>query len=676
MDKTSMKRAKPRTTNRHIHKKQQQPVTGFKKSKKEKVRTLSSMGCNLDRHSHKSISNNKKVFNECNGVDHASVPRKIRSAMNKRGRESILTDSEKLKYGMESAQKDSIKKSKKQVELGPITKDEQEVAETLYALAGMFPTNDENELDCESLPKKLSGSQDQEESGNVIYQGANEDANVIAESSSKGAVKISSLSETIGVEVKQIDLPGSEDFSVATHSTAAKVNLQGVSMMVKRSENDVKAELHDSELCLGMGLNASKQSQNSRIEGKLDVEYETAGGIDCKQEQHIMKYEREKEGLTLWTGSTQRASAATNASYSLSSAAAKAPHWLDAAISNSKHDLMESGSSGGKISKTSVHKKSWKSCAAHVHISQLIRSLELPKQQVAKEPELYECGSIRVQHQASKCGALTEAQNSNRTRNGNAFAPRTVQSASLKNFPENKNGVLQQQCHFLDISLSQPSPTPVKYAPQSQSFNFLSSSAGCNGLKVDDCLIKVGNRLGPFSKSQVPYFRSIQQQHGLMAIPTTSNQYTSTSYLDQPPTAGPQVRLQQPHYYGTPLCGTHYSSTNSYKQQYQNIWAAQLVTQGGSGGVNSNLMRVQYPNWQSGRHETGVVNPGVQVMVPYHSLASLESLGSKMTSISDQQPFTPASSIPLSRTNGLEEIRGRFHGNGASSLQLLCDERI
>ncbi|KAL5095825.1 hypothetical protein RYX36_000152, partial [Vicia faba] len=127
---------------------------------------------------------------------------------------------------------------------------------------------------------------------------------------------------------------------------------------------------------------------------------------------------------------------------------------------------------------------------------------------------------------------------------------------------------------FLSIS-----PTPAKYAPQSQSFNFLSSSAGCNGLKVDDCLIKGGNRLGPFSKSQVPYFRSIQQQHGLMAIPTTSNQYTSTSYLDQPPTAGPQVRLQQPHYYGTPLCGTHYSSTNSYKQQYQNIWAAQLVTQ-------------------------------------------------------------------------------------------------
>jgi hypothetical protein len=137
-----------------------------------------------------------------------------------------------------------------------------------------------------------------------------------------------------------------------------------------------------------------------------------------------------------------------------------------------------------------------------------------------------------------------------------------------------------------------------------------------------------------------------------------------------------QVRLQQPHYYGTPLCGTNYSSAISYKQQYQNFWAAQLVAQGRS-GVNSNVMRVQYPNWRSGRHETCAVNPGgAQVMLPHHSLASLESLGSKITSTSEQHPFTLASSIPISRMNGVEESRGRFHGSCASSLQLLCDERI
>lgn len=58
--------------------------------------------------------------------------------------------------------------------LGPITKDEQEVAETLYALAGMFPTNGgfnaENAVDRESLPKN-SVSQEQEESTNATFQG-------------------------------------------------------------------------------------------------------------------------------------------------------------------------------------------------------------------------------------------------------------------------------------------------------------------------------------------------------------------------------------------------------------------------------------------------------------------------------------------------------------------------
>ena len=76
-------------------------------------------------------------------------------------------------------------------------------------------------------------------------------------------MKISSLSETVEVEVEQIDLPGSEDFSVATQNTAPKGNLEGVSMMVKRSENDVKSELHDSELCLGMGPVALIVSKNN-----------------------------------------------------------------------------------------------------------------------------------------------------------------------------------------------------------------------------------------------------------------------------------------------------------------------------------------------------------------------------------------------------------------------------
>lgn len=101
-----------------------------------------------------------------------------------------------------------------------------------------------------------------------------------------------------------------------------------------------------------------------------------------------------------------------------------------------------------------IHKKSWKRCAAHVHISQLIQSLEVPKGQVAKEPELYECHQIRV-------------QNSNGASKVTISAAGTVHSASMGNFLETKNDILQQQCHYPDISQAPP-PTPGVYGPQKQ----------------------------------------------------------------------------------------------------------------------------------------------------------------------------------------------------------------
>lgn len=76
-----------------------------------------------------------------------------------------------------------------------------------------------------------------------------------------------------------------------------------------------------------------------------------------------------------------------------------------------------------------------------------------------------------------------------------------------------------------------------------QNFNFLSLSAGSNGLKADNNNNnKIGSRLEPLSKLQMPYFQSLAQQHGVvMPIPVAQSQYASTSFLDQLSVAGPQV---------------------------------------------------------------------------------------------------------------------------------------
>ncbi|RDX93621.1 hypothetical protein CR513_24085, partial [Mucuna pruriens] len=729
------------TARRHINKQQQSqstssrgrnliPATGLnasrgdlefsEKSKKEKVRSLSavakalSMGCRVS-HSQKPTKKFKlprKFVKDCNGVDHASVPRKIRTAVKKRGRESVLGDSEKVNHrmnGIESPQKEGIKKSKKQrspgwstrqVLPGPITKDEEEVVETLYALAGMFPGNNgsnaKSELESESLPENSTVLQDQEESqsanATVEASGTTQDA---GEGSPKGCRKISSLDETIGQE--QIDIPESAKFLVATHSTVPKINMQVVPVMV-RSENGGKVASRDSELSLEMGLNVPTQPHISHFGRKSDVEFQTAGGIDCKQEQHIIKYQKEtgmlEDEMYLLPAKVQHCGQACLRLHQLGlvllicrsqihsplfilfwSSAAKAPDWLNTAIGASKQDLMESCSSSGKISEIVSHKKSWKRCAAHVHISHLIRSLEVSKRQVGKEHELYdECHQMRA-HQGSKCGVLMEAQDLNWLRSGNSSATGTVHSATTSNSRETKNGILQ---HGLYHHISQAPPTPGVYGPQKQSFNFLSLSTGGSELKVNESFNRGESKLEPLSKSQVPYFQSLQQQHGLMPI---QSPYAST-FLDQlPGVGGPQVRVQQqqPHYYGTPLRGTHYSSTVSYKQQHQSFWAVQLAAQGGS-AVNCSIVRAQYPNWQSGRHDSSVASSCAQV-IP----ASLEAFGSKITSISEQHLFTLASS--RSRANGqdiylpssvCEESKGRFRSSksGTPSLQLLCDERI
>lgn len=73
-----------------------------------------------------------------------------------------------------------------------------------------------------------------------------------------------------------------------------------------------------------------------------------------------------------------------------------------------------------------------------------------------------------------------------------------------------------------------------------QNFDFLSLSTGGSGLKVNNNYNKVGNRLEPLSKLQVPYLQWLEQQHGLMPFPMPQSQYAST-YRDQISVPGPQV---------------------------------------------------------------------------------------------------------------------------------------
>ncbi|XP_073019245.1 uncharacterized protein [Primulina eburnea] len=93
-----------------------------------------------------STSNNKKfklprkLLDERCAVNHAAIPRKLRSAIKKRGLESMPNSKKqnRLYDGVETLRKSGAKKSRLNMKQGHITKDEKEVAETLYLLANMF----------------------------------------------------------------------------------------------------------------------------------------------------------------------------------------------------------------------------------------------------------------------------------------------------------------------------------------------------------------------------------------------------------------------------------------------------------------------------------------------------------------------------------------------------------
>ncbi|XP_013621243.1 PREDICTED: uncharacterized protein LOC106327602 [Brassica oleracea var. oleracea] len=119
----------------------------------------------------------KKSLKESNGVvhPHASVPRKLRSAMKKRNLESVSNLSSPSKRlnrsitGIESLNMDLVNKENQETDAKAIvvsksmmiSKDEEEVAETLFGLADMF--NEAGSVDKETCDALLSDDDDDKE---------------------------------------------------------------------------------------------------------------------------------------------------------------------------------------------------------------------------------------------------------------------------------------------------------------------------------------------------------------------------------------------------------------------------------------------------------------------------------------------------------------------------------
>ncbi|XP_048226976.1 uncharacterized protein LOC8274655 isoform X2 [Ricinus communis] len=643
----------------------------------------------------------KQIFDDCNGVDRVSVPRKLRSAMKKRNRESIsppsFPDSKKLNHStgvVESSKRIGAKKFKTNLKQnwsmkhsisGPITKDEEEVVETLYALAGMFPDNEldtKTKLDSASLDASPSALPEASENHPPKEDsvGIKEDLNVLCPLRANEAVNpVSDVEKShedivkfhflIGPSICELsDFPSSEAVQGELDSSVAQVNLP--KMFVKHEEQ--KSPSNAVKYCFPSGshqdmgkLKQTVKLEISQLDRKSDTALELTTTIGTQlDQQHLIN---ESKSNSSWPGLSSTVSSTFCRDSLSQSFAAKIPAWLNTTTS---HGPVLSDSSTGKLSKVPTDRRSWKRCAAHVYISRLIRVLEVPE---SKESLQLPSNQLRP-HEILKQGVLMTINDFNSNDlNGVASASSLINKIK-KNPSDAKSGNLQ---HLrLRQDHSQPALSCGVYTSQKQGCNFLSLSAGGGGIETS--LSGAGHGSEPSAQLQVPY----NAQHPTIMPFSMSQAQYAPAYPDQfSAAAAQQAQLQLPPHFSSPYCGPHANpkALTKQQQQQQRFWAAQLAAQFRNNGTSSTV--TQFPSWQNGRQDSNTLMPFFS-----SSPSTLEVLGHKYPQVSQQQQQQfMAITLPHARMKRQDHHLSSVYedsgvgfraGGGALPLQLLCNERL
>ncbi|XP_010540178.1 PREDICTED: uncharacterized protein LOC104814031 [Tarenaya hassleriana] len=307
----------------------------------QEVRHQQDMGFEIEASSKKSKLP-KRNFKDTNGVVHASVPRKLRSAMKKRKLDSVSRASKKLnmfKTGVESP-KGCVKKERLDMEskivTDPISKDEEEVVETLFTLAEMFPgteSADRTSRSEDALPDKKEAKPEtiKAEVDPILVPEAEP---TIGESRGKA---VSVMSSAEAKQNGEMPVRQAEIFSSSTGTLDFLGRLKQGSVNVTEA-TEMKIDIALAMKAIGTKLTAS----------------DTGSKNSC--------------GLALWPGLS---STINPGAHLLSKpSAVKVPPWMSGSASS------PSKKASFRSDPLRVQPKKLKRCASHIYISRLIRVLQ------------------------------------------------------------------------------------------------------------------------------------------------------------------------------------------------------------------------------------------------------------------------------------------------------------
>ncbi|KAL0325863.1 UNVERIFIED_CONTAM: hypothetical protein Sradi_5155600 [Sesamum radiatum] len=608
---------------------------------------MGSVGFDGEDESQPSTSNGKKyklprtLLEGCGTVDHASVPRKLRSAIMKRGRESVtppLPISKKqynVSNGVERLRKDGAKKSKMNMKQGHITKDEEEVAETLYALAGMF-----SDVKKDNMPELQDETPE-------IKSPAIPDAGSLSAVADTG---LQALQEESHKMSSKVTLEAASHPPDVMDSTAQVLNFQfsGDAQQPQSIKQPATASTSgvQSDLSLDRRPMISTPDMNPSGERAIAPEQATAS----QNGKHFYPMDDKNNGAL--SSETQRSHI-------------RIPAWFENTNHASQPCATEDSITAEKCTQAAAgSKRTWKRCSAHVHISRLIKVLQVSetKEGLLERPtRLTTCVGAELQPPVSTHNQMT-GMNSGVPFNG------VTSSTAEKDSAEFQNDILLHKRPL------QGQPLASETSSAKQGYNFLSLGTGVGGLDASDCMNRAGHGHEAPKQCYVSYMQP--QNHSPMLFSLSQSGYASSTFHGHNSAlAGQQVQL--PHYLSSTVNSSFVGRTGQQLESQQQKW----TTQYNSGKVGPPHL----PDWKNvGRDSSSMLNYAHALFPHLHA-----ALGSKYQQLSPQQQqqlmAINSSSLPLSsvkRQHNLHIPLG-FERNGTATypenipqLQLPCNQNL
>ncbi|KAL3514766.1 hypothetical protein ACH5RR_027483 [Cinchona calisaya] len=518
-------------------------------------------------------------------VPHVSVPRKLRSAMKKRSRTAVSEKMNHVADGVELLRKDgSLKpklKMKKSEARGcvtegtqePVTKDEEEVAEALFALAGVLSNTvktDNTRSVGQGLGVNSSNMKKAESSVTPIHveiaEGEVEEEpktiSYVDEAPNHWSNPVCSTGESVVLHCRndptQPNISVGKQASIASDDDIAEVNLHSTAFDSEKQHAIQKAICNSVVSGNWTELSKTRSKFSNLEKSPVTVKQPILApiAVTCSQAdvQQAIKETRNN-------GSSLRPD--------LSSAISCDSHGLEIPLQSS---LANCSSQSPKLESSIVAKKdyqiainsknSWKRCTTHGYICRFIKVFQITERKNRSMMHSTALTTNEAQNQVARITVIDLTEERDDTI-GVVCSSSCSGSTPEKNVTEVRNAIL---LHKRLIQDQQQAYTPYEiYTPQNQSLKFLSLSAGTSQLEASNGNNRAKNGLEILTQRCSPGLLS--QKQPTIPFPMPQNCYASTSFCSHPSVAA--LHKMSPYVGGSPFGPTHMDAATASSQQQE-----------------------------------------------------------------------------------------------------------